>query len=279
MERTEQTSLEELIRANTDFPWTDSLIHVFHSGSAAHGATGNKPTDTDISGVYIQPVEMVLGIPQMKVDEEGNRKVFDPDVHVWSSSGDNKRNTADDLDVNLFSLRKWTNMVATGNSNAIEFLFIPSLAHNSKRRRGIWEDYILANKATFISQRAGFHFTEFSKGMLKRIKGEGQGKHGQRPELEAEFGYDVKAAMHLLRVLGEGIELMMTGEIRLPRPEAPFLRDVRNGKFSLEEIEDIADARFELLAREQVGSFLPVELDRSKISKIITEAQIEFWGW
>lgn len=267
--------LDVLVRS-TPFEWADSIIHLFKSGSAAHGATGHKPTDLDVSGVYIQPVELVLGIPQMLVDAEGNRRVFDPDVHVWSTSKDSVKNTADDIDLNLFSLRKWANMAATGNTNAIEFLFVGNEAATPE----IWNMHIGPMREYFLSKRAAFHFAEFSKGMLKRLKGgEGSGKHGQRPELIDEFGYDTKAAMHLIRVLEEGRELMDTKAIELPRPNADFLKKIRNGEYEFLEIEYMFENRLAALYAAQENSRLPAELDRAKISEIITEAQIDFWGW
>jgi predicted nucleotidyltransferase len=277
MERDPRTeNLEELIR-KTPFMWPDAVIHLFIGGSGMHGARGDRPTDLDLNGVYIQPVELVLGIPQMRTDEDGSRHRFDPDTQVWSTSGDHERNTADDIDMNMYSLRKWANMAATGNTTALEFLFVPNMA----AKPDIWERHVVPNRAAFLSARAGFHFAEFSKSMLKRIKGEGTGKHGQRPELESEFGYDTKAAMHLLRVLGEGIELMEAGKIALPRPEPELahLKDVRRGKWSLGEVEAIADNRFAALERARLGSFLPPEIDRRRVSEIITAAQMEFWQW
>jgi len=259
----------------TPFMWPDSIIHLFVGGSGAHGAVGNKPTDLDLNGVYIQPVEFVLGIPQMREDEEGNKKRFDPDTQVWSSSGDHAKNTAGDVDLNLYSLRKWANMAATGNTTALEFLFV----ENKAPKPDIWNKHIYLNKDVFLSARAGFHFLEFAKNMLKRLKGEGMGKHGQRPELEQEFGYDVKAAMHVIRVLCEGIELMKHGRITLPRPEVVTLKGIRSGDFKLEEIERMyADLAAEL-QQAQANSKLPAEIDRAGISRIITEAQKEFWSW
>jgi uncharacterized protein len=270
MARTAQEIIE-LIR-KTPFKWPNSLIHLFQSGSAMHGATGTKPTDLDVSGVYIQPIDMILGIPQIEINAEGNRKVFDPDVHVWSTSSDDKKNTADDIDLNLYSLRKWANMAATGNTNALEFLFVPNMLTCR-----IWADHIAPHVRDFISKRAGFHFAEFSKAMLKRLKGEGTGKHGQRDELIEIHGYDTKAAMHLIRVLEEGRELMETGKITLPRPNVELLKRIRGGEFDWPEIEFMYDKRLAELQAAQEKSALPAELDRAKISKIISDAQVEFW--
>ena len=114
--------------------------------------------------------------------------------------------------------------------------------------------------------------------MKLRLNGGNTGRHGQRPELEAQFGYDVKGAMHMLRVLGEGIELMKTGRITLPRPEVPFLKDVRNGKYTREEVNTMADELFALLEKSTRESALPDEIDRAKISRIIAATQLDFWG-
>jgi uncharacterized protein len=276
MARTDE-NFEEIIQ-RSPFPWPNAFIHLFVSGSRMHGGVGIKPSDIDISGVYIQPVEHILGIAQMREGDDGFKHFFNPDVQVWSTGNDNSKNTADDVDLNLYSLRKWANMAATGNTNALEFLFVPNSTASSTNA-AIWDKHIVSNAQHFISKRAAFHFAEFAKGMLKRIKGEGTGKHGQRPALIEEFGYDTKAAMHLIRVLEEGKELMDTGRITLPRPNAQLLTRIRGGEFDFVEIEFMYDQRLAYLYEAQARSSLPAELDRAKISEIITAAQIEFWGW
>jgi uncharacterized protein len=272
MARTKE-EIYELIR-QTPFKWPDSLIHLFIGGSGLHGAKGSAPSDLDVMGVYIQPVEMVLGIAQMSTDDKGFKHFFNPDVQVWSTAPDDRKNTANDIDLHLFSLRKWANLAATGNSNALEFLFTQEEMASESR---IWTMHILPNREHFVSRRAGFHFIEFSKAMLKRIKGEGTGKHGQRDELIEIHGYDTKAAMHLVRVLDEGKELMDTGKITLPRPNVELLKRIRGGEFDFPEIEFMYDQRLALLLEAQEKSSLPAELDRAKISKIITDAQTDFW--
>jgi len=257
--------------------WPDSIIHLFVGGSGMHGGIGHKPSDLDLMGVYIQPIELILGITQMRTGDDGLKHVFQPDVQVWSTSKDAVKNNADDVDLNLFSLRKWATMAATGNTNALEFLFVPNTAWNNTNAM-IWNEYVVPYTADFISKRAAFHFSEFSKGMLKRLKGgEGTGKHGQRPDLIDEFGYDTKAAMHLIRVLEEGRELMDTGKITLPRENAQLLKRIRSGEFDWPEIEFMYDNRQAALFAAQENSSLPAELDREKISKIITCAQLAFW--
>lgn len=257
----------------TGFMWAEDIIFAFYSGSAAHGATGNKPTDTDISGVYIPPPVTVLGLRPHQEDAEGKKKFFDPDTHIWKPDGHNALVAAGDIDLNLYSLRKWAGMAAVGNSNAIEMLFV-----KGENPSYCWLEHIVGNYPIFLSKHSGHHFLAFAKAMKLRLSGGNTGKHGQRPELEAEFGYDVKGAMHMLRVLGEGIELMRMGRLTMPRPEAPFLKDVRNGKHKWAEIEEIYNGRFSALEAATIDSDLPDDIDRDRISEVITKAQIEFWG-
>ena len=44
-------------------------------------------------------------------------------------------------------------------------------------------------------------------------------------------GYDIKAALHAIRLLNEGIELMRSGSITLPRPEKELLITIRTGNY------------------------------------------------
>ena len=63
-----------------------------------------------------------------------------------------------------------------------------------------------------------------------------------RAKKEGKFGYDVKHASHLFRLISEGKELLLTGKITFPRPDAKELLDIRNGKYSYNELmEKISD--------------------------------------
>ena len=78
-----------------------------------------------------------------------------------------------------------------------------------------------------------------------------QEKHGQywnwkknrnaaRGELEEQFGYDTKHAMHLVRLLRMGVEALRDGEIIVKRPDAEELLAIRNGAWTYEQIVQYA---------------------------------------
>lgn len=64
-----------------------------------------------------------------------------------------------------------------------------------------------------------------------------------RSSLEEEHGYDTKHAMHLLRLLTMCEEILETGEIKVRRPDAAYLLEVRNGLLSYDELIAIAEEK------------------------------------
>jgi len=57
-----------------------------------------------------------------------------------------------------------------------------------------------------------------------------------RAELEARYGYDCKHAMHLVRLVRSGTELLLTGNLQVNRPDAQELKEIRNGAWKYEDL-------------------------------------------
>lgn len=178
----------------------------------------------------------------------------------------------DDVDVILYSLRKWASLAAKGNPTSLHFLFTTHQSHHDTRQE------IFKNTEAFLSRESATQFVGFADDQLKRVTGEkGRGKKGQRPDLEQEFGYDTKAAMHTLRLLYECIELMRDSRIALPRPEKDLLIHVRNGGWTLEKLIQEAYQLFAEAKEAQLHSVLPDMIDRNRISRLISDAYLRHW--
>jgi uncharacterized protein len=239
----------------------ESLIHLFIGGSELHGAKVGKTDDTDIYGVYIEQPEEALGLD--------SREHF-----VWSTAGNERRNGPDDVDVTLYSLRKWAGMAAKGNATALHFLF----AEPQEVPAQTWRQ-VQANRALFLARISAKQFLGFADAQFKRLTGEkGSGKKGQRPEYISVFGYDTKAAMHGLRLLYECIELMRDGRITLPRPERKLLIKVRSGSWTFERVLAHAQRLFKEVDDAVTISPLPEKVDRAAISRLLAQVQLQFWA-
>jgi uncharacterized protein len=257
------TRSEQLIAAvkQSGFPHIDSLIHLFVGGSELHGAKVKNTDDLDIYGVYLEPPELVLGLDKK-------------DFYVWSTAGNERRNGPDDIDVCLYSLRKWAGLAAKGNPTALHFLFSRDYAPRPEP----WGS-VLKHKDVFLSRQAATQFRGFAEAQVRRLQGIGTGKKGQRHELIGVHGYDIKAAMHVIRLLNEGIELMRSGTITLPRPEKDLLITIRTGNYgSLDRVLNLANTLFAELEKAERESQLLEKVDRSKISGVVSRAYMRFWN-
>jgi predicted nucleotidyltransferase len=67
----------------------------------------------------------------------------------------------------------------------------------------------------------------------------GRNRNPARASLELKYGFDCKHAGHLVRLIGEGRELLQTGFITFPRPNAKELLAIRQGKYSYKELMEL----------------------------------------
>lgn len=243
------------------FESINSLVHLFVGGSELHGAKVGATDDFDIYGVFVDPPDVVLGL--------------EPREHfVWSTASDERRNGPEDVDITLYSLRKWALMAARGNATCLHFLFADATASSLP----IWRA-IQTHTEVFLSKKSAEQFLGFAENQRKRITGEkGQGAKGRRPEYECAFGYDTKAAMHCLRLLFECIELMREGRITLPRPERDVLIEVRSGAWTLERFLREAEVLEKEARLSAETSALPDAVDRRAVSELISSVHLIYWA-
>jgi predicted nucleotidyltransferase len=62
-----------------------------------------------------------------------------------------------------------------------------------------------------------------------------------RHELETRYGYDTKHGMHLVRLIRMCKEILTEGKVYVKRPDAAELLEIRNGKWSYEQLMEWAD--------------------------------------
>lgn len=61
-------------------------------------------------------------------------------------------------------------------------------------------------------------------------------RNPMRKETEEKYGYDTKYALHLFRLLEEGRQLLTEGKIVFPLHNAKELLEIRNGKYTYEQV-------------------------------------------
>ena len=186
------------------------------------------------------------------------------------------RSGAGDLDVVIYSARKWARLALAGNPTVLLVLFVPDDEVVFRTEAGA---ELTANAHRFVSRLAAARYLGYLQGQQAAMTGQA-GAHTNRPELVAVHGYDTKYAMHALRLGLQGIELLTTGRITLPVPEPDreYLRSIRRGERPLAEVLDAIAAAEARLERLRDSTSIPVEPDRRWVDDWLHRSYTEFWA-
>jgi predicted nucleotidyltransferase len=227
-------------------------------GSTCHGTAIDGQDDRDEMGVFIEPPANVCGLESC-------------DHYIQRDQPDGVRSQPGDLDLTMYSLRKFCRLAAAGNPSVLILLWLPS--HITKTAIGA---ELVALRDAFVSRQTGERFLGYLLGQKARLKGE-RSNRVRRPELVAEHGYDTKFAMHALRLGFEGIELMTEGRLTLPvaQPNLSILRAVRTGQVKLDEAVRLVDDA-ETRLRELVGR-CTWRADLRRIDAFLVNAHLAHW--
>jgi hypothetical protein len=96
-------------------------------------------------------------------------------------------------------------------------------------------------------------------------------RNPKRRGTEEDYGYDSKCASHLFRLIEEGHLLLLTGEITFPLNNARELVDIKNGKYTYEEVLDAAKIMEESFDSWYNESTLPHSPDRNGLTELYFE--------
>lgn len=87
--------------------------------------------------------------------------------------------------------------------------------------------------------------------------------YGHRARQAAQNGGDFKALYHAYRICEEAKELLLTGYITFPRPEAPLLLQIRQGELPYEQVSEMLERGVQEILDAQKVSNLPESPDTS----------------
>ncbi|MFK7926651.1 MAG: nucleotidyltransferase domain-containing protein [Myxococcota bacterium] len=101
-----------------------------------------------------------------------------------------------------------------------------------------------------------------------------------RAKLEVDHGYDTKHAMHLVRLLRMGLEILQTGQVHVWRGaiDRQELLEIRSGAWEFDQLIEWADRQSEALRSAQGTSSLPDEADKDGLDALCIQLVEEALG-
>jgi predicted nucleotidyltransferase len=101
----------------------------------------------------------------------------------------------------------------------------------------------------------------------------------KRNELEETYGYDTKHAMHLVRLLRMGEEILSGKGVIVKRPDSAELLDIRNGSWGYDDLLKYASEKEEYIRGTLYSnSKLPKAPNIKLASKVLMDVQDMFWS-
>lgn len=96
-------------------------------------------------------------------------------------------------------------------------------------------------------------------------------RNPKRSALEAQFGYDTKHGMHLIRLLRMGAEIVESGLVKVRRDDREELLSIRAGAWSYEVLMERADALHVRVEAAALRSPLPPAPDDDRLDRLCAE--------
>ena len=259
----------------------DGMILRVQVGSGVHGTSITGQDDRDELGLCLEPPQFVTGLARVPNGIRGLGTSVEFEQYerhtAWDKPGGlANRSGAGDLDVIIYSARKWARLALAGNPTVLLLLFVPDEEVVFRNDTGA---ELVSNAHRFVSRLAADRFLGYLQGQKAAMTGQ-TGAHTNRPELVAVHGYDTKYAMHALRLGLQGVELLSTGRITLPVPEPDreYLRSIRRGEQPLAEVVEAVTAAEARLIELRDSPAIPDQPDRRWADEWLHHSYLSFWA-
>lgn len=246
--------------------WMRHNIHFeCYMGSVAYGAS-NDTSDMDVYAWCIPPKEVVFphlygwikgfGSKPAEFDNWSRHHVKDKDA-----IGGKGR----EYDFSVYSVIQFFNLCMAGNPNMVDALFVPQrcVLHESELGHMVREQ-----RKLFLHKGCFPKFKGYAYGQLNKIKN--KNAEGKRVELIEKYGYDVKFAYHIVRLLLEIEQILEEGDLTLDR-NGPQLKEIRSGNWKLDYLIKWADDKMGSLEDTYARSALRPTPDEDSIKDLLVK--------
>jgi hypothetical protein len=155
----------------------------------------------------------------------------------------------------IFEWQHFMRLISKGNPTLLELLFAPVVDSGESRilksvMDGIIED--LPHKGILRS------YLGYMRDQKDRLMGRRGQKDVNRQYLTTQYGFDTKYAMHAARLGLQGLEYARERRIQLPIATGQqLLLDIRHGKYTLPQVEELLNSLESDLNSEITKSDLP----------------------
>lgn len=170
-----------------------------------------------------------------------------------------------EFDFTIYNIVKFFKLCADGNPNMVDTLFVPQNCITHTTQLGV---LVRENRHLFLSKKCWHTFKGYAYSQMHKMKI--KNPEGKRKQMVEKYGYDVKFAYHVIRLLNEIEQILLEGDLDLQRNREQ-LKSIRRGKWTQKQIEEYFETKEHDLESLYLKSELPHKPRHNEIRNLLWE--------
>jgi predicted nucleotidyltransferase len=239
-------------------------------GSVAYGVSSDT-SDMDVTGFCIPHKDMIFPHLRGEIPGFGRQiKRFEKFQHHHIKDVGAEK----EYDLNIYSIVKFFQLCMDCNPEIIESLFTPVNCVLHCTRVG---NMVRDRRKLFLSKLCWHRFKGYAHSQLHEMMGKNPQPGSKRAKLREKFGFDVKFAYHIVRLMDEAEQILGEGDLNLQRASEKC-KAIRRGDVPEEAIRAEFTEKEHALERLYETSKLPWGPDEDAIKQLLIDCLEEHYG-
>ena len=271
------STVERLLKKGLITPpsWLPTNVHYETIvGSVAYGVSTDA-SDFDTVGFCVPPKDLVFPHLAGRIQGFGRQqKKFICYQKHGVYVAEELVGAGRTYDLNVYNIVHYFNLCMENNPNMIDSLFTPQecVLHSTKVANMVRD-----KRRMFLHKGAWHRFKGYAYNQLHKMKTKTPEPGSKRWDSVQKYGYDVKFAYHVVRLLYEVEQILTERNIDIRR-NAPHLKAIRNGEVSEKDLVTWASNKEKALEKVYFTSALPHSPDEPAIKRLLFECLEEHYG-
>lgn len=252
-------------------PWLiNSTPYLCLMGSVAYGVAGES-SDDDIYGFCIPPKEMIF--PHLNGEILG----FGKQIKRFEQYQEHHIKdiiTKKEYDFQIYGIVKFFQLCMENNPNIVDAIFVPERCVIHSNAIGT---LVRENRKLFLSKACWAKYRGYSYSQLHKMNIKTPVEGSKRAEDIKQYGFNRKFAYHIVRLMYEVEEILITGDLHLDQ-NTEILKAIRRGEWTKERVEKFFEQKEHALNEAYAKSSLPWKADENKIKDLLLKCLEHHFG-
>lgn len=272
MSTVQDLAKKQLIHPPSFLP--ESVQYEVIMGSFAYGVSADS-SDVDLYGFCIPDKHLVFPHLNGQIDGFGKQeKRFEQFQCHGIKDACALGGAGREYDVTIYSIVKYFQLCMENNPNMIDSLFVPINCI-------VWStpigQLVRENRRLFVHKGCWHKFKGYAYSQVNKMKIKEANPDSKRFESYKKYGYNVKFAYHVVRLIDEVEQLLTLGDMDLMRAKEQ-MKSVRRGEWTIDEIESYFTQKERDLEKCYQESKLPYSPDEAKIKQLLLDCLEQHFG-